>query len=498
VTFQALDWLICGLFLAGIFALGFSVKLRNSSAMQFIVAGRALTLPVFVTSLVATWYGGILGIGESVLYYGLGTWLLLGVPYYVFAIVYALAYAKRVRAEDQISLPERLTSRFGKGSGLIAAALLFLIGLPAAHVLMLGTIVQSLTGWELGTAVLVATLAGSLFLYRGGLLADVRVSVLAFVMMYVGFAVIVGYCLLNFPRQETWATIQPETLHSFTGGQGPLVIVSFFILGAWTLIDPGFHQRVAAAASPEVSQKGVLICTGFWVLFDLLSVTAGMYGLALITEMPENPLLLFPMLGDQVLPSGLKAVFMCGMVGTILCSMVGYALVGGASLGRDLICQVRPSLNQTMWTRVGIAVACLVSILLALQLKSVVAIWYAWGGIVVGALLIPVTWSYLAKGRIDPVVINLAMTVSAGTSLAWLIYGYATDNPLLMIKVPTSWLGYTPIQDVASIPPWSDLSIGTLVPGLLVSAAITAVGHVLTRGKGIDGPAGRTEYAPDR
>ena len=54
VSFGALDWAVVAVFAAGIFALGFSAKLRENSALQFIAAGRALTLPVFVATLVSS------------------------------------------------------------------------------------------------------------------------------------------------------------------------------------------------------------------------------------------------------------------------------------------------------------------------------------------------------------------------------------------------------------------------------------------------------------
>ena len=50
-------------------------------------------------------------IGTSLLSYGIGTWLLFGVPYYAFALIYALYFAGRVRKDDELSLPERLESR---------------------------------------------------------------------------------------------------------------------------------------------------------------------------------------------------------------------------------------------------------------------------------------------------------------------------------------------------------------------------------------------------
>jgi solute:Na+ symporter, SSS family len=461
---------VVGLFLLAILALGFSARVRENSVLQFLVAGRRLTLPVFVATLVSTWYGGILGIGEAVGFFGFGTWIMLGVPYYVFALVYALVYAKRVRAADQISIPERLELRYGRSVALFGGLLVFLLALPATHVLMLGVLLQAVTAWDLAPAVIVGTFVGTLFLYRGGLLADARLSLLAFVMMYVGFAVMLGYCLIHFPFGETIGRLEP-TLRTFTGGQSLPYILSFFILGAWTLVDPAFHQRVASAASPRTGQIGLFVSTGFWLLFDMLSIGTGMYALALLQESPASPLMIFPAFGDQVLPSGLKAVFLCGMLGTVISAMVGYALISGATLGREIVARMKGAASDeqvTRWTRVGIAAACLLAVILALRLQSVVDLWFAWGGAVVGALLIPVTLSYGigTRSRCPAPFILSAMMLAFGVAIIWMATAFRAGNNYLEVTIGES-----------------TISLGTLLPGLFVSGVIIGIGELIGRSR---------------
>lgn len=469
MTFAPLDWIVFGLFVALILSLGFSVKLRDASALQFLAAGRSLSLPLFVATLVATWYGGILGIAESVTYYGLGTLLIMGVPYYVFALIYALIYAKRVREADQISIPERLALRYGKGPALTGAALVFLLGVPAPHALMIGDLIQALTNLPLWQCVLAGVVLGTLFLYKGGLLADARASTIAFVMMYVGFAIIVFTCLAKYPPAETWSRVGNKDFLTITGGQSWPAIVSFFILGAWTLIDPGFHQRVASAKDPATGQKGIFIAILFWMLFDALTISTGMYALTLLPELPANPRLIFPALGQAVLPPGLKAVFFCGMFGTILSALVGYSLVSGASFGREIVCRMNPARNATLWTRVGIAVSTVVAIVLALSINSVVALWYSWGGCVIGAILVPVTLSYgIGQWRIKPSLAGFSMAAAFLASFAWLVISISQNN---LYQVITLNFGYTQVE----------FGLGTLLPSLLVSLLVLGIGSLIAR-----------------
>jgi solute:Na+ symporter, SSS family len=476
LSLAPLDAAVVLLFILAILALGFSARLKENTVLQYLAAGRSLSLPAFVATLVSTWYGGVLGIGESVAWFGMGTWLLLGVPYYLFALIYGFVFAPKVRAAEQLSLPERIASRWGKGAAIVCALLVFLLAVPAVHVLMLGTLVRLFTGWDLSVAVAVGAAIGTLFLYRGGLLADVRVSLLAFVMMYVGFAVIAGWCLATVPPAEAFARIEPPELLTFTGGSGPIVILSFLILGAWTIADPGFHQRVASARSQAIGQRGVFVSVGFWVLFDLLTITTGLYALALLQPLPEEHLQIFPRLGEQVLPPGLRAVFLCGMLGTIVSAMVGYTLVGGATVGREIVARWRglsADAEVTDWMRGGVAATVVLAVVLALRIPSVVGLWFYWAGALVGALVLPIAAAYLGgMRRVSGGWASASMILSFGTALAWLVYGliragpHHAGNPDLMIEVRGQ-----------------EVMLGTLIPALAVSAAILLLAHAVGRSR---------------
>jgi SSS family solute:Na+ symporter len=489
VSFAPLDFIVVGLFFCAILALGFSAKLRNNTILQFLAAGRSLSLPAFVATLVTVWYGGILGVAESASYYGVGTWLLLGVPYYVFAYIYAIWFAPRVRSADQLTIPERLALRWGNTAGLVGAVIMFCLAVPAAHVLMLGSLVQSFTGMKLLTAVSIGTLVGVLFLYKGGLLADVRVGMLAFVSMYVGFLVIDVYCIATHPPSTIVPILRDQGMLSFTGGKGPLVVFTFFILGVWTLVDPAFHQRVASSKSPEIGRKGVLVSIGFWMLFDLLSMTAALYALALASPRPDDPKLLYPIFGSQILPAGLKGLFFCGMLGTILSAMVGYTLVSGTTIGREIVGRLRPGLSDaevTMWSRIGIAISCVAAILLAINIKSVVDLWYAWSGCVIGAMLIPVTVAYLRERafRVAPAWIVASMAASFALSFAWLLYGLQTNNSFLNVAFIQSERGLGVRLEAEPEKPQPgrlDVPVGTLVPALVISGAVIALGALASR-----------------
>ena len=108
-----LDLSVLGLYVLGLLGLGFyRIKNTVDNPSEYILAGRKLSLPGFIITLVATWYGGILGIGENTYLYGLQTWLIFGLPYYIFAFIFAFFIAGRINQLKSISIPDQFHHRF--------------------------------------------------------------------------------------------------------------------------------------------------------------------------------------------------------------------------------------------------------------------------------------------------------------------------------------------------------------------------------------------------
>lgn len=466
VTFSTLDWLLVLVFVGVVAALGIITKLKSESALSYIVAGRSLSVPAFVATLVVTWYGGVLGIGESVAVYGVGTWLLFGVPYYAFGIFYALFMADKVRSSDQISIPERLEAKYGTASGAIGAALVFMLAAPAAQVYMLGVLLSVMTGLHVNFCVILGAGIGAAFLFRGGLLADVRMSIVAFCSVYVGFVVIDFLSAMHgTPLAIARGSGHPE-LMDWTGQHGPLAILSFFVLGAWTMVDPGFHQRVNSTAAPGTARKGVLIAVACFIVSDILTISCGLYALGRLHPLPHNLDEIFPLFADKVLPSGLKGLFFIGLFAISLASLVGYTLICGTTFGRDIIGRFKKydDAKTVLWARIGLVVSGLVAVAVALLVHSVVDIWYSWAGALVGALLVPTVAAYWkGPGADRPKTSNwgTAGSILAGffVAIGWWIYAARTGNPEM---------------NVPHIDP--KISLGTLVP----AAVVTGLGMAIT------------------
>jgi len=192
IHFTALDIALILLYFTAVLVIGFRAgrKQHTQHAAEYLLAGRSLTTPVFVVTLVSTCYGGILGVGEFSYRYGISNWVIQGVPYYIFAIVFAFLLAKRVRATSLATIPDKLEQSYGRPTALLGALLTFLLMTPAPYVLMLGVLLEMVTGWNVLVCIILGTLATTVYLFAGGFRADVHTDILEFFLMFIGFAVI--------------------------------------------------------------------------------------------------------------------------------------------------------------------------------------------------------------------------------------------------------------------------------------------------------------------
>ncbi len=150
----------------------------SAGGIDYLLAGRKLTLPAFVATLVTTWYGGILGVGEYAWSYGISTWVVFGLPYYASALLFAFWLAPRLRKSGALSIPDLLLAAYDRRARFTGAAAIFGLTLPVAYLLMLATLLTQLTGWSPLVAVIVGAAFSALYVGISGFRSVVRTDLL--------------------------------------------------------------------------------------------------------------------------------------------------------------------------------------------------------------------------------------------------------------------------------------------------------------------------------
>ncbi len=440
IHLAAVDVVIIIVYFAAVVYIGYrAAKRTGTSEDDFLLAGRTLTLPVFVMTLVSSWYGGVLGVGEFSYRYGLVNWVVQGVPYYIFAAVFAFALAKKVRATNLYTIPDKLALSYGRKTAILGSFLTFVIMTPAPYILMLGVLLEMLFGWSLPLSLVVTAIVAVSYLYRGGFRSDVQTNVLEFLLMFGGFSCILPYSMTRYGGLSFLESALPPMHLTWNGGNSVQYILVWFFIALWTLVDPAFHQRCYAARNGNVARWGIVWSIFFWCLFDFMTTTAGLYARAVIPHLSQ-PMMAYPMLAEIVLPPVIKGIFYVGMLATIMATLNTLAFVSAQTLGRDFWLRWRhPGLFQdlhtadlpsganstaTRATQAGLIISFLFSSLLALAIPSVVQLWYTLGTVIIPGLLVPLIASYFQRLRINPTTAFLAMVSGWGTSTIWFLIRY--------------------------------------------------------------------------
>jgi SSS family solute:Na+ symporter len=437
---QLLDYSLIVVYLAVLVFLGLRKRVASTAgATELILDGRRLTLPAFVASLVSTWYGGILGVGEYSYLHGLSNWLVFGLPYYIAALLFALFLAKKARESEVLTIPDRLAQAYGNRTAAVGSIVIFLMTVPSAYVLMLGVLCEYLFGWPFWAGILAGTLFSIGYVYLGGFGSVVRTDGFQFLLMFAGFFILLlvlvsrygglGFLEMNLP---------PDNL-TWHGGNSGWYIATWYVIALATLIEPTFFQRCYAANSAATARKGILVSIGFWIGFDFLTTSCGLYARAILPSLAD-PVSSYPALAIAVLPTGLLGIFALSLLATIMSTVDSYAFVAASTFGRDIMQRVLGYNEErvTVFTRWGLVLAVGLAVGFALFFRSAIDIWYAFGSIGTPALLVPVFFSFVGKRRLSPSAALTSIMVSGAVSLIWYLSRFWTADH-------ASWFGLEPI-----------------------------------------------------
>src|SRR5512146_2895597 len=99
ISFNSLDITIIILFFRIVVLIVFiSGRYTKREPDDYLLSGRKVGLFLFILTNVSAWYGGILGVGEFTYRYGIASWFTQGFPYYTFAFLFAIFFARKIRS----------------------------------------------------------------------------------------------------------------------------------------------------------------------------------------------------------------------------------------------------------------------------------------------------------------------------------------------------------------------------------------------------------------
>lgn len=365
----------------------------DSNLTTYILGGRKLTLPFFIASLVATWYGSIIGVGEFIYRNGILGWVCFGLPYYITAFVYARYLSRRIRIENVLTIPQLLSVKIDPRLRSIAGLLLFVLILPASFLRTLTIILTEMLGLSEPIAVAMACGLTLIVVYRGGFMADVRTNALQFGFMYLGMSVLLIFTVIRFGSPFSLTPHLPASHLSILGTEKVSFVIGWWLLALQNFIDPSFFQRVSALKDQNSAERALYLSIACWIVFDTMTLLCGLYARA---HFAIDPTTAFTALAQGVLPHFALGIFAVALLSIVMSSLESYTLLAASTLTIDIFSPVR-IFGSVRAIRIASLVVLALSALISFSIHSPIDLmWYA-AVIAVPGLLLPTIICLLSK-----------------------------------------------------------------------------------------------------
>ena len=422
---------------------------------DFVVAGRAVPVPLLVGTLVCTWIGsgslfGGAGLayrtGIAELWFSFGAWVGLLAVYFL---------AGRVRRIAQYTVPDLLEQRYNAAARVLGtlAIILAYVTIAAYQFRGGGWILSIVTDGRIspvaGMYLTAATIVA--FTAFAGMVSIVTVDIFNGVLITLGVLVALPYTVWQLGGIGAVAARLPPAHLQPLGGHNALwaagVALPTFLL---LLGESGMYQKFFSAKDEKAARRAVIgMIVGVVTIETTLALVA-IVGRAAYPDLLERTSVVGRAASETIvlytarhgLPAALGALLLAAAVAIVLSTGNTFLLVPSTNLSRDLFQRfVRPDASERsklLVQRAGIVAFGLLGLLLLTQFETVLAMaLYAYslvGASLTPALLAAFLWKRVtAQGGVACIagglltIVGLLVLDRAGVSFVLSIAGNRFD-----------------------------------------------------------------------
>lgn len=422
-----IDYLIFGLYMAGILYIGYYHYRRNKTEDDYYVGSRAIPPTALGLSIVATDVGGgfSIGLGGVGFLMGLsGSWLLFtGLIGAWFSAVFIIPRIKGPDLEHRmLTYPDFLRFRYDNRVALVAACIsgggyLLFAGsqILAGATLASGTAFRNLSLWGLTPFTLSLYVMGAiivLYTVMGGIKAVIYTDCAQWAVLLVGLIGLAiplalrevgGFGALREALPAEFFSLSPGAIRSGnTSGWITFINWTVTIVPIW-LVGMTLYQRMYACKGVKEARKAWLLAGVFeYPIMAFMGVLLGMCARVIYPDLgldeAEKGL---PMLINDILPIGVTGIVVAAYFSAIMSTADSCLMASSGNIVNDLLQRyvMRDAshkkimaVSQLVTLLLGVA-----AILIASQFQTVLdSILYAYAFLVSG-LFIPTLGAFFWK-----------------------------------------------------------------------------------------------------
>ncbi len=467
-----IDYIIISLYLLGMVGVGLWFAKKHSDFEDFFLAGRSLTTPLLITTLISTYYGIDVLFGDSQLGFtnGVVAWFAYARPTYAFFLIAAFLLAHRLREEDFKSLPDILDKYYGKKTRYVGAVTSFIYSLPALSLYGFGMLGEVILGWEPIMGMLVLGGIALIYTITGGFWAVALTDSIQFVLMCVVLAMAFPFAMNLIGGFDSMIEVLEPSYFDTLGEMSIWLIIIYASTGLSILVEPTFYQRIFAAKSYKNVRNALVIGIFIWGSYDwiitilaMAAKVAVIQGTLPVDVAPDAALLTIMV---AALPAGALGLFLAGVLATEMSTLDSYCLVAGGNVAYDIYKPAfKPSATDQeliKTTRHGILLSWVLGFAMAISFDQMLGLWVFMASILISSVLAPILLGmYVPKfrkplagflsaglGLVSTVILNIYIMTNGVFDLeeeTYIIHWFGIDflqEFVMYITVPISLIGF--------------------------------------------------------
>ena len=467
-----IDYIIISLYLLGMVGVGLWFAKKHSDFEDFFLAGRSLTTPLLITTLISTYYGIDVLFGDSQLGFtnGVVAWFAYARPTYAFFLIAAFLLAHRLKQEDFKSLPDILDKYYGKKTRYVGAVTSFIYSLPALSLYGFGMLGEVILGWEPIMGMLVLGGIALIYTITGGFWAVALTDSIQFVLMCVILAMAFPFAMNLIGGFDSMIEVLEPSYFDTLGDMSIWLIIIYASTGLSILVEPTFYQRIFAAKSYKNVRNALVIGIFIWGSYDwiitilaMAAKVAVIQGTLPVDVAPDAALLTIMV---AALPAGALGLFLAGVLATEMSTLDSYCLVAGGNVAYDIYKPAfKPSATDQeliKTTRQGILLSWVLGFAMAISFDQMLGLWVFLASILISSVLAPILLGmYVPKfrkplagflsaglGLVSTVILNIYIMMNGVFDLdeeTYIIHWFGIDflqEFVMYITVPISLIGF--------------------------------------------------------
>ena len=455
-VFESANWILglLGVYVVVIVYLGFRYSGRIVESDDLALAGRGLTLPFMVPSIVATWIcaGAIMGAAAESYLWGMQgvIWDPFGPVLMMFLV--AIFFAHRLRQSKFSTVVDFMSSRYNErmGDHYLFIQVLSATSWLGGQLVALGIIVNLTTGVGMVPATIIATIIVVIVTYFGGLWALSRVDTIGFILIIAGLFVMfptvigeVGGWEYFINNAENWGELPTFAMVPVAADDGGFIWYTgllgiMYYLSAWASLGVGdinsqvLLQRVLAAKDEKTAVRGFMISGMAYLVLGMIPVLIGIamftYGLELPIEQTEYVL---PWVAENFLPSWAGVLFIVALTAAIISTVGDNCLIVSTMIGNNIypkFVKGATSKQKLKAMRMAIPVVALVAMGIALMFSTVYKLIVFTGAISLVTIIMPYIFGFFWKKANTKGAISSFYAGAVTTAISFiLIFPYTQD-----------------------------------------------------------------------